>query len=119
MAPRSLIHPSSPVIKHSQQAFAQAIAAGRLSADSDSPLYFKKYQYMGTWTGRDAFKHLETGLYLNDEEVFDVTLDASLNAKLEEMAKTDGHQPSEFLCLLIEREWDRQSERRRMTDANR
>lgn len=110
MAPRSLIHPSSPVIKHSQQAFDQAIAAGRLSADSDSPLYFKKYQYMGTWTGRDAFKHIETGQYLSDQEVLDVTLSGSLNTKLEEMARADSHQPSEFLRLLIVREWDRREQ---------
>ena len=67
MASRSLIHPSTPVIKHSQQAFDQAIAAGRLSADPRSPLYFRNYEYMGTWAGRDAFKHLKTSKYLSGE----------------------------------------------------
>ncbi len=67
-APKSVTHPSNPVFKHSKQAFEEAIKAGRLSADPNSPLYAGNYEYMGTWTGRDAFKHSVTGKYLWTEK---------------------------------------------------
>lgn len=66
-APRIVIHPSFPVFKDSHQAFEEAIHAGRLSADPLSPIYAGKFMYMGTWTGRDAFKHTETRKYLGSE----------------------------------------------------
>jgi hypothetical protein len=59
------VHPSNPVFKNSQLAFEEAIAAGRLSADPQSPLYAGNYMYMGTFAGADAFfKHIETRQYL-------------------------------------------------------
>ena len=64
MAPKSVIHPSCPVLKHSQQAFEEAIASGTLSADPQSDLYAGRFTYMGTWDGIDRFKHIETRQYL-------------------------------------------------------
>jgi hypothetical protein len=61
-------HPRiTPVFKHSQQAFEEAIKGGRLSADPTSSIYAENFMYMGTWTGRDAFKHIETRKYLGSE----------------------------------------------------
>jgi hypothetical protein len=67
-ASRIVVHPSIPVFKDSQRAFEEAIRSGRLSADPSSPIYAGKYTYMGTWTGRDAFKHIETHKYLESQE---------------------------------------------------
>jgi hypothetical protein len=55
--------------KDSQQAFEEAIAAGRLSADPQHPRYAGHYMYMGPYDGRggDAFKHSMTRLYLPRE----------------------------------------------------
>ena len=64
MALKSVIHPSCPVLKHSQQAFEEAIASGTLSADPQSDLYVGRFAYMGTWDGIDRFKHVETLQYL-------------------------------------------------------
>ena len=63
-ASRIVVHPSNPVFKDSHLAFEEAIRAGRLSADQQSPLYAGNYMYMGTWDGLDAFKHVDTRQYL-------------------------------------------------------
>lgn len=62
------VHPTVPVFKDSQRAFEEAIQVGRLSADPHSPMYAGNNMYMGTWTGRDAFKHVETRKYLGSPE---------------------------------------------------
>ena len=67
-APRIVVHPTVPVFKHSQKAFEEAIHAGRLSADPQSPVYAGKFMYMGTWDLVDRFKHVETRKYLGSEE---------------------------------------------------
>lgn len=54
-----------PQFKDAQQAFRDAIAAGRLSDDPKSPVYAGNYMYMGTWDGKDAFKHYDTRRYLD------------------------------------------------------
>ena len=71
MAARSVIHPFRllksdvvPAFKNSQQAFEEAIASGRLSADPVAGNFAGNYLYMGTWDGKDAFKHVETREYL-------------------------------------------------------
>jgi hypothetical protein len=56
--------PAKPEFKEPAQAFSEAIAAGRLSADRNAPNYAGQYMYMGTWGGRDAFKHIDTREYL-------------------------------------------------------
>ena len=56
--------PAQPEFKDAQIAFAEAIGAGRLSADRNAPNYAGKYMYMGTWAGRDAFKHCDTREYI-------------------------------------------------------
>jgi hypothetical protein len=53
-----------PTFKPAQQVFEQAIADGRLSADPHSTAYAGRYMYMGTWNGKDAFKHTQTREYL-------------------------------------------------------
>ncbi len=51
-------------------AFDGAIESGRLSADwyalggGDHPLYAGDYMYMGTFEGKDQFKHRDTRQYL-------------------------------------------------------
>jgi hypothetical protein len=62
------VHPSNPVFKNSHLAFEEAIRAGRLSADPLSPIFAGNYMYMGTWTSRDSFKHIETRKYLESPE---------------------------------------------------
>jgi hypothetical protein len=66
-ASRIVVHPTVPVFKHSQQAFEEAIRAGRLSADPRSPVYAGNYMYMGTWELVDRFKHIETREYLGSD----------------------------------------------------
>ena len=56
--------PTQPEFKEPAQAFSQAIGQGRLSADRNAPNFAGKYMYMGTWAGRDAFKHCDTREYL-------------------------------------------------------
>ena len=55
----------TPTFKDAQEAFQEAIAAGRLSADRHSPIYAGKYMYMGTWDNQDQFKHYDTRRYLS------------------------------------------------------
>jgi hypothetical protein len=53
-----------PEFREPAQAFSEAIAAGRLSAEPNAPNFAGKYMYMGTWSGRDGFKHIDTREYL-------------------------------------------------------
>jgi len=46
--------------RNPQDAFDQAIAEGRLSADEDDTHYAGNYMYMGTVNGCDTFKHIDT-----------------------------------------------------------
>lgn len=51
--------------KDPKEAFDQAIAAGRLSANKDAANYAGFYMYMGPgYDGRDAFKHSTTRKYI-------------------------------------------------------
>lgn len=50
--------------KDANQAFEDAITAGRLSADPTSPRYAGHFMYMGPGKGGDAFKHIRTRAYL-------------------------------------------------------
>ena len=55
---------SEPVFRDARQAFDDAINSGRLSANPKDVNYAGRYMYMGTWTGKDAFKHVDTREYL-------------------------------------------------------
>ena len=51
--------------RNSADAFNDAIAAGRLSADESAPNYAGHYMYMGMDAeGIDLFKHINTHTYL-------------------------------------------------------
>ena len=52
-----------PTFKDAKEAFDQAINEGRLSILPTSPTYAGKYMYMGTWAGKDHFKHYDTRSY--------------------------------------------------------
>lgn len=60
---------ATPVFKIPQEAFEDAIAAGRLSANPNAANYAGRYMYMGTYGGpgevKDQFKHIATRQYLN------------------------------------------------------
>lgn len=45
-------------------AFAEAINAGRLSDNPQSPVHAGNFMYMGTVQGRDLFKNITTREYL-------------------------------------------------------
>ena len=49
--------------KDPAHAFAQAIIDGRLSSCPTSPVYGGKFMYMGTYNGKDQFKHINTRRY--------------------------------------------------------
>ena len=53
----------TPTFKNAQEAFRQAIKDQRLSDDPNSPTFAGKYMYMGTWAGKDHFKHYDTRSY--------------------------------------------------------
>ena len=55
---------ADPTFKDSDQAFQDAIDAGRLSANEADANYAGNYMYMGTWDGIDSFKHINTRQYL-------------------------------------------------------
>ena len=55
---------TQPTFKDSDQAFQDAIDAGRLSANEADANYAGNYMYMGTWDGIDSFKHINTRQYL-------------------------------------------------------
>ena len=55
---------ADPTFKDSDQAFQDAIDAGRLSANEADANYAGNYMYMGTWAGVDRFKHINTRQYL-------------------------------------------------------
>ncbi len=62
----------SPLFMRSdpQLAFERAVSAGRLSHDAKSPIFAGRFMYMGSTMGthRDLFKHIDTKLYLRDED---------------------------------------------------
>lgn len=49
---------------NADEAFADAIKAGRLSEDPESEVYAGRYMYMGTYKGKDLFKHRISREYL-------------------------------------------------------
>lgn len=49
--------------QEARDAFDQAVSAGRLSAESDSPIYAGNYMYMGLNGGKAAFKNIITRAY--------------------------------------------------------
>ena len=51
--------------KDPQLAFKEAINSGRLSTDKNAPNYAGHYMYMGPGKGGDAFKHIDTRLYID------------------------------------------------------
>jgi hypothetical protein len=53
-----------PAFRDSRQAFEDAIAEGRLSADRQAGNYAGNFMYMGTSNGRDSFKNIATRTYL-------------------------------------------------------
>lgn len=53
-----------PTFRDSQVAFTEAIEAGTLSADPDSPVFAGRFMYMYTEHGRDTFKNINTREYL-------------------------------------------------------
>ena len=56
---------NSYTLRDAQEAFADAIASGRLSDDPRSTTYAGDYMYMSTGAeGRDQFKHCHTRRYL-------------------------------------------------------
>lgn len=57
---------NSPQIKFKdpKEAFEQAIADGRLSADPKAANYAGNYMYMGPNGAKDAFKHTQTREYI-------------------------------------------------------
>ena len=55
---------AQPTFKDSEQAFQDAIDAGRLSAHQADTHYAGNYMYIGTWDGVDSFKHIDTRQYL-------------------------------------------------------
>ena len=64
--------PRTPTFKDAGQAFSDAINAGRLTdvghqgicPDVQACRYAACYMYMGTWDGRDTFKHILTRRYI-------------------------------------------------------
>lgn len=55
---------SGPVFKTTEEAFAEAIAAGILSPDPAADNYADLYMYMGHWSGVGRFKHRNTRKYI-------------------------------------------------------
>lgn len=49
--------------KDAQKCFEQAIREGRLSADPEAVNFAGKYMYMGTYHGKDTFKHYDSRKY--------------------------------------------------------
>ena len=58
---------TEPTFKNSDDAFDDAIAAGRLSAHDTGPEYAGNWMYMGTWGGVDSFKNINSRQYLTDD----------------------------------------------------
>ena len=50
--------------KNPAKAFDQAIAEGRLSQRPASQIFAGKFMYMGTYSGKDQFKNIDTRKYL-------------------------------------------------------
>ena len=56
---------TQPTFKDAQEAFKEAIAAGRLSHTDGEWNYAGAWMYMGTYSGKDQFKNINTRLYLD------------------------------------------------------
>lgn len=50
--------------RNPDDAFEFAIDTGRLSANKGDDHYAGNYMYMGTWDGKDTFKHIDTRQYI-------------------------------------------------------
>ena len=55
---------TEPTFKNPDDAFDDAIKAGRLSAKETDPMFAGNWMYMGTWDGVDTFKNINTREYL-------------------------------------------------------
>jgi hypothetical protein len=53
------------MFKSSDDAFDFAIDCGRLTINKTDTNYAGNYMYMGTYAGKDQFKHIKTGKYLS------------------------------------------------------
>ena len=60
-----LIEEFKPEFKNAQQAFEEAIKTGRLSDNPCDVNYAGWYMYMGTFKGKDLFKHYNTRQYID------------------------------------------------------
>lgn len=58
---------TQPTFKNPDDAFEDAISAGRLSRVASEYLFAGNWMYMGTWDGIDAFKNINTREYLDDK----------------------------------------------------
>lgn len=63
------MEPTKPTFRDAQEAFADAIRAGRLSDKPGAQNYAGRFMYMGTWpqpngSTKDLFKHIDTRKYL-------------------------------------------------------
>lgn len=54
----------TPTFRDAQQAFQEAIEAGRLSTNPKAENYAGRFMYMGTYGEKDLFKHTVTRQYL-------------------------------------------------------
>ena len=54
-----------PTFKDAQEAFREALRIGRLSDDPTNPYFAGNYVYVGTWGGKDSFKHTITRQYIS------------------------------------------------------
>jgi len=51
--------------KDSRKCFNQAIREGRLTANPNDMVWAGHFMYMGTWDGKDMFKHIDLRFYLD------------------------------------------------------
>ena len=65
---------TQPTFKNSDDAFSDAIAAGRLVSDENSPMYAGNWMYMGTWDGVDSFKNTMTRRYLDEQRSVELAI---------------------------------------------
>lgn len=52
--------------KNPREVFERALKEGKLTLEKGSR-FVGDYMYMGTWDGKDQFKHINTRLYLKEE----------------------------------------------------
>ncbi len=55
---------TEPTYNNPAGAFGKAIQEHRLSDNPQSSRFAGNFMYMGTWNGRDQFKHIQTREYL-------------------------------------------------------